>query len=311
MAHAHTIAAGVVALAVSSWNAFGKRIYGAVDILNPSVYCFYSSPQNVAYTLANIDCNQRLINSMPSPKPVRPYYWTLLHGGGGGWRWWRNQPLGNAEVRAMTVMCFFTGCDGLVLWNWSGTGSHHKPPPLKKDTDVMVGRPFWAEAVGMDAPTRTFERHDVLHIVDVDADGLVKFQLVYKKAQGANYGINADHPVYAVPASKLQPFLRPSSEPVAAMIEGLALVKPLEYLLRHGEVQIDVPAQEQFARQLPIVRRVRLGPYHVIATYDAVCLYGGEPRSIELEDFAGRGLKLVLPADDQTRIFVLCAKSDS
>jgi hypothetical protein len=65
--------------------------YEAVDIVNNSVYCFYWSPHNVAYTLANIDSNMALVNSMSTKKRVRPYYyyWTLLHGGGGGWRWWR------------------------------------------------------------------------------------------------------------------------------------------------------------------------------------------------------------------------------
>jgi hypothetical protein len=169
----------------------------------------------------------------------------------------------------------------------------------------MIARPFWAESAGVRTPPRPIKRHDVLHIVEVDDDGLVKFQFVHKNDQRLNYGVNPDYPVYGMPDNKLGSYLRPSSEPVAAMIEGLALVKSLEYLLRHGEVRIDVPAQEQFARRLPIVRRVQLGPYHVIATYDPVCVYGGQPRSIELENFAGRGVKLVLPADAQTRIFVL------
>ena len=55
-----------------AWNFFGKQIYDAVDIVNNSVYCFYWSPQNVAYTLANIDANMALVNSMPLRKPVRP-----------------------------------------------------------------------------------------------------------------------------------------------------------------------------------------------------------------------------------------------
>lgn len=66
------------------WNTVGKKIYQSVDILNPSVYCFYWTPRNVAYVLANIDLNMKLVSSMKERKPVRPYYWTLLHGGGGG-----------------------------------------------------------------------------------------------------------------------------------------------------------------------------------------------------------------------------------
>ena len=65
-----------------AWNAFGRQIYDVVDIVNNTVYCFYWSPQNVAYTLANIDSNMALVNSLPTKKPVRPYFWTLLHGGG-------------------------------------------------------------------------------------------------------------------------------------------------------------------------------------------------------------------------------------
>ena len=115
-----------------------------------------------------------------------------------------------------------------------------------------------------------------------------------------------DQPVFAMARAELEPNLRPKSAPVSAMIEGLALVRPLEYTLRHGDVEIDVPAQQQFGQDLPIVRRVSLGPWHIVATYDPGCTFGGEPRSIHLEDFAGHaGLALELPADAQTRIFVL------
>lgn len=96
------------------------------------------------------------------------------------------------------------------------------------------------------------------------------------------------------------------SEPVAAMIEGMALVKPFEYLLHHGEVKIDVSAHEQFARTLPIVRRVTLGGIHVLITYDPMIVHGGEPRPIVLENFDGHeGLTLTLPADSETRVFAL------
>jgi hypothetical protein len=105
-----------------AWNAFGRQILPVVDIVNNSVYCFYWSPQNVAYTLANVDMNLKMVRSADPNKPVRPYYWTLLHGGGGGWRWWRDQPIANEEKRAMIAMAFFTGIDGFDSWNWSGTG---------------------------------------------------------------------------------------------------------------------------------------------------------------------------------------------
>ena len=90
------------------------------------------------------------------------------------------------------------------------------------------------------------------------------------------------------------------------MIEGLALVKPLEYTLARGEVKIDVPAYEQFADTSPIVRRVKYGDVHVVITYDPQVVYGGEPREVVLENFDGvAGHTLTLPADGQTRIFVL------
>jgi len=57
------------------------------------------------------------------------------------------------------------------------------------------------------------------------------------------------------------------------------------------------------------VRRVKLGKTHVLATYDPLCVHGGEPRQIALQDFAGqKGLTVKLPADAQTRIFVLKEK---
>jgi len=283
------------------WNAFGRAIYEAVDILNPSVYCFYWTPRNVAYTLANIDLNMQLVRTMPERKPLRPYYWTLLHGGGGGPRWWQNQPIPDEDVRAMTAMCFFTGADGMVLWNWSGTGDHHRPH-IEAGAYVMVASPFEATPEGGEA--QTIDRYRVLLLDAVEEDGTVRFRVV--DPEGDSSGVTDDQPVFAMARAQLEPNLRPKSAPVAAMIEGLALVRPLEYILRHGEVQVDVPAQEQFGEDLPIVRRVSLGPWHIVATYDPGCVFGGEPRTIRLEDFASHaGLTLELPADAQTRIFVL------
>lgn len=297
-----------------AWNAYGKQIYNAVDILNPSVYCFYWSPQNVAYTLANIDLNTKLARSMPEQKPIRPYYWTLLHGGGGGNRWWANQPIPDEEAQAMFALAFFTGFDGFVLWNWSGTGNHHILPPLRtKDNegkwiyhDVMVKEGFECIPQGNSKP-HVFNRYDVLHILNVDDEsGLAQFQLIEKNSR--DYGLTDERPKYQMQGKKLVSHLRPSSEPISAMIEGMALVKPLEYILRHGEVKIDVSAQEQFDINniLPIVRRVKLGNINIIATYDPKCIYGDEPRQIILKDFDGRkGLALGLPANQTIRLFAI------
>jgi len=294
------------------WNAFGRQIYEAVDILDPSVYCFYWSPQNVAYTLASIDLNMRLVDTMPEKKPVRPYYWTLLHGGGTGWRWWKNQPQRDEDMRAMTAMCFFTGCDGFDSWNWSGTGSHHTvdldsdaeamaADPYGSGADIMVGEAFECEPEG-GGEALELARYDVLHLVEEEEEGVSRFQLIDKGNQGENYGVGPGHPVYAMPKDDLRPHLRPQSAPVAAMVEGMALVKPLEYLLKHGEVKIDVPAQEQFAETLPIVRRVEHSPYHVLVTYDPVWAEADGPREVRIS-IGGR--EVVLPADAETRIWVV------
>ena len=208
----------------------------------------------------------------------------------------------------MTVMNFFTGCDGLVLWNWSGTGSHQVPPPLKPEADVMVGRRFEVKAEGAaeGAALVAFERYDVLHIKGVGEDGAVRFQRIEKEDPGGKYGITEDKPVYAMPAADLTAHLRAQAEPVSALIEGLALVKPLEKLLHEGEVKVDVPASEQFSGSLPIVRRVRSGRYHVLVTYDPTWATAKEPREIVLNHFDGHaGLKVTLPADAETRVFLL------
>ncbi len=320
-----------------AWNAFGRRIFADIDIVNNSVYCFYWHPGNVAYTLANIDMNIRMTGNR---KPVRPYYWTLLHGGGGGWRWWERQPVADEEKRAMIAMGFFTGFDGFVTWNWSGTGNHHRPALRRKvkardpapgaakhrweTSDVMVADGFRCAAE--DGTPRRFERYDALHVVSVDDEtGTARFQLIDKKAGGKNnHGVGAGYPVYRMPAAALKKHLRAKSAPVAAMIEGMALVKPIEYLLRHGEVEIDVPAQKQFGRRLPVVRRVRLGAVHVLVTYDPNVIYGsrpegektppadGAPREIVLEDFGGvAGRTLRIPADEHTRLFVVLEEAEA
>ena len=159
-------------------------------------------------------------------------------------------------------------------------------------------------AVVQAAPER-FRRYDVLHVLSVDpVDGNARLQKVRHSAK--NRGITDDQPVFAVPIEQLRTHLRVKSEPVAAMIEGMALVKLLEYTLRHGEVKIDIPARRQFKQTLLIVRRVKHGPVHIVMTYDPQVVYGGEPREIVLTDFDGRtGLTLRMPADEQTRIFVL------
>ena len=285
------------------WERYGRDIYEEIDLLNPSVYCFYWTPRNVAYTLAIIDMNMRRIVPMPRQKPIRPYYWTLLHGGGTGWRWWKNQPLPNEEARAMTAMGFFTGFDGFVTWNWSGTGNHHRPGPIEKDADLMLADGFALTPTGGGKEHR-FRRYDVLHVTAEVEEEMVTFQPIMPGEK--DRGVGEDRPAYTMKREELGQHLRAKSDPVSAVIEGMALVKPVEYILRHGEAKIDVPAQRQWQEKLPVIRRVKLGPYHLVVTYDPGVVHGGQPRRIELEDFDGqKGLSVSLPADEKTRVFVL------
>ncbi len=236
---------GVENGAQHAWNAFGRQICDAVDVINNSVYCFYWSPRNLAYVLANIDANVAVLAASGKPKPVRPYFWTLLHGGGGGWRWWREQPLASEEMRAITAMAFFTGIDGIDCWNWSGTLSHHTPSLSHKEKgvtvcdDVMIGREFAVRAE--DGAEESLRRYDVLHVLGIDEKNTVRLQKIRPGAK--NDGADAQFPVFTAPRDMLLGQLRPKSQPVAAMIEGLALVKPFEHILRHGQVKIDVPAR--------------------------------------------------------------------
>lgn len=300
------------------WNAFGREIYQdpATDILNPSLYVFYWSAQNVASTICNLDYNRTLVNTMPTRKPIRPYYWTLLHGGDANVHWWSNQPVPNEEARAWTFFCLMSGTDGFDLWNWSGTGSHHLPRPFKvkeKDewtfSDIGVKDSFACRAEGAaeTQPPMQFARYDFIHVTGVDdATGLVRFQKVDRYNWNAKYGLTPDQPVYAMKGDELTPHLRAESEPVAGVVEGMALAKPLEYVLSHGEVREDVSSLDQFLQTLPIVRHVQLGELHVLATYDPQVVHGQPAREITLDDFASqKGRTLRLPADAEVRVFVL------
>ena len=220
----------------------------------------------------------------------------------------------------MTAMAFFTGIDGFDLWNWSGTGNHHVVTFNKdvstKGQDFIVGKPFVART--QSGEQTTLERYDAVHVHSVDeARESVRFQII-DRSKPPRYGVTPDRPTYTTDAKTFLSHMRPKSEPVAAMIEGMALVKPLEYILHHGKVKIDVPATEQFAKRLPIVRRVKLGRIHVLITYDPNVIHGtrpagetkppvsGKPRWIVLKDFDGvPGRTLELPADAVTRVFVL------
>ena len=297
-----------------AWGLFGKQIYKEVTLVYNSVYSFYWSPQNVAYTLANIDLNAQIIRKQPKVKPLRPYYWPLLHGGGGGDRWWRNQPLPLDDMRAMIAMAFFCGVDGIVCWSWSGTGTHHRNAVAAKkryfkSNYVMIKDNYTAKAAKGGRSVK-FKRFDVIKVVALnEASGTVTFQLAWKPNINSRRGVSTKKTTGVICKAKisdLNKHLRQRSSAVSSMIEGLALIKPLEYTIKHGKVKIDVPAIKQFKGILPIVRRVKLGKTHVMITYDPTVIHGGKPRNIVLKNFDGvKGRTLTLPADKKTRIFVL------
>ncbi|MBN1670814.1 MAG: fibronectin type III domain-containing protein, partial [Kiritimatiellae bacterium] len=285
-----------------AWRLYGSNIYPSVDILNPSVYHFYWDPRNVAYTLANIDNNRAMCGWMPQRKPIRPYYWNLLHGGGSGERWWRNLPIVTEDARAMTAMALFSGVDGVVQWGSAAYDNTHiaRIAHTYFETDYLMLDSGFQLAPEAGGSLKTFVRYDALYVVS-RSGGTVRFQWVDKSTK-----TQAD-PIYAMAESALLPHLRIRSEPIAAAVEGLALAKPFESLLHHGQIQIDVPATNQFVTGGPIVRRVSFGRYHLLATYNPKSVYEGQSaRTIELRNFDGYpNLTLRVPADGRTRLFLL------
>ncbi len=288
------------------WNTYGKRICEQVDVINHAVTMPYMTPGNVAFSLAYTDNIMRLIGTLPVKKPVRTRYSLHYSGGGPGWRWWAGQPMGVEEARALAAMAFFTGFDGLMLWGWNADRNPHVAD-ITPGREATVGRQFEckADGAGKSAKAALFEHDDVIHFDSVDAAGIAHFQKVQTTPK-SDGGVGQDYPAYVMPTDALRPCLRAASEPVSAFIEGMALAKPFEYVLRHGQVRIDVTAQDQFFKVQPIVRQVQLGRYHVVATYDPQWQKNQVMQSVELKGFDGRkGLTVLLPADSQTRIFVL------
>lgn len=284
------------------WNTWGKDVYNAVDIIYASVYSFYWSPGNVAYVLANADLQKQMVDSMPVKKPIRFYFMPTLHGGGGGWRWWQGQPIAREEFQASLSLGLFTGVDGADIWS-GGRSEFCSPPIPKANADLMIADDFVADSEAGEA--MAFKRYDVVHALSVDPEKkTVRFQ---KIAPGKpNQGVNDQAPFYTTDADELRSHLIPFAESFLGIFEGLALAKPFEYLLRHGEVKQDIPSTVQFGKGLPVVRRVKLGKISVIGTYDPNVIFGGQPRNVTLPDFDGHaGLTLVLPAEAKTRIFVV------
>ena len=292
-----------------AWDVYGKSIYRFVDVIHNSVYCPYFSPKNVAFVLANIEENLRRVNEMPVAKPVRPYFWPLISGGGGGDRWWREVPHLNEDQEAMTAMSFFLGIDGLVIWNWSGQTNHHIPSFStfasngKPKRALMVSKAFRMKPDNGDSVT--FQRYDLLHVKDYK-NGVVSFQKIVPDQKDQKYGILPNRPVFMANYEILKQYLRPRSEPISAVVKGLALIKPFEYMLKTGQPIIDFDSRRDLRQTRPLCRRVKNGSFHLVITYDPMTIRSGEERKIVLKNFAGKkGLHLEFPADQHPRIFVL------
>lgn len=303
---------------------FFQNVYDAYDIHHPDIYCWRWTARNTAWVLWNMDTAVAYARQQPETKPVRPYLSTSILVDPRLRPAVRAQPLPLRDVRAMFAMAFFTGIDGVVQWNWAERWNHHEPPVLESlgsdaymPRTLMVGSPFSAPLSGRPRrrlPARrreTFERYELLHLLDVDTEtGLARFQRLPAQALDADQfppDIPDNSPIYSLPASELRAHLRPFTETVAAMVEGLAMLKPFEDLIREGTPVIDIPARKQYELELPIIRRIQLGNQHLIATYDPFArTHSNAPRTIELTDFNGiEGRTLQLPADHQLRLFIL------
>lgn len=309
-----------------AWRLYGKEISSTQDVLYPDHYKFYWQPNNAVYGLAQADHD--IVFARSIGKPLRPYYWPLLHGGDAHHVWWRYQPIPLEDVRASFFFVFFTGCDGVVLWNFSG--SNECVPPELKDYDywtepayhpdegqgtcsleLMVGKEFRLSPESGGAPV-TFQRNDVLAVTRIDTrSDQIWFQHIDTSRRDAqDFKRSKDKPTFRTSIRDLLPKLRLRTDTTAAAVEGLALAKLLEPALYKGELKIDRPAIRQFVYSEPIVRRVKFGDLHIIATYDGNSTYRRTAgRQVILDDFDGiRGLTLVLPADKEVRVFVLREK---
>lgn len=302
------------------WNNFSRAIQENTDLSHPSIYWDYWDPRNIAYTLANIDLNVKRIRSLVQPKPVRPYLWARIEGFGTDWQWWRYQPMIDEDARAMTALAHFTGVDGVVFWDTTPVSNDiYHPPVLTVGTDAIVGTPVNAEPIAemRGGSSYYFKRYDVLHVLarEVDAANItwITFQVIDKNLPKP-FGVDQvlpptgpTHPTYKVDLPTLNNNLLPVIGNFPSVFEGLALARAFEYFLRYGEVKIDVKAQQQFKDVSPVVRRVKMGSYHLLATYDPTWQQAGyTPRNVTLVDFDGNpGLNLNLLADSQTRFYAV------
>lgn len=112
------------------------QILPLVDIVNPGPFCpawLPAEPDNVAFTLAHSDLSLKYLKAKNSPRPLRQYFWYQFFGNSGdidkeGNPWYGLQALPMEDMRAMACLNAFTQYDGMVLYGWTGSVNHNKPP---------------------------------------------------------------------------------------------------------------------------------------------------------------------------------------
>jgi len=309
------------------WEQYGREIAAESDVVYPSVYNFYWDPSNVPYVLANIDGNVEQLKDMPAslrPK-VRPFFWNLHHGGGGGaQRWWRNLPLFGPDLRAQTMMNFFSETDGLVLWGWyarsyPGFATAQHESVTNNDMVFFPGRflmvkDAWnvdgtVEVEQSDKVTELSE-YDLVYVLGTTADGNVRFQHLPRTNSAVGHVdaeweailngdgnptssftlVNADdgdyqHTVYSVPDQDFRDHVGIPAANISYVVEGMAMAKVLEYPLSQGELVMDRPAHESFGPALQVGRRVRFGPYHLFTGYHNVDYSTGSSATVSSYEF--------------------------
>lgn len=303
----------------AAWDDFIKYIALESDVMYPSVYFFYRNVANVAYALANIERLVTLRAQLPqgTAPGIRPYFWNQYHGGGGGWRHWRGQPVRHEDLRAAAGMTFFTEVDGMVHWSWSAAEYHAQVLPVQAGESFTVKDGF--SAASENGPSKAFERYDMIYVLEVTANDTVRFQAL--PAYGGTIPqVDADpegqifddgqyqYPVYTRPLAELRDDLMTCAAPMAGEFEGLALVKLIESTLRHGVPELNLVESEAqvYSGGGPVVRQLRAGPLRLVVTYDPNFHTHTGPVPVVLEDFAGRAaLDLTLEADEQLRVYIL------
>ncbi|NQU39649.1 MAG: hypothetical protein HQ523_06830 [Lentisphaerae bacterium] len=165
----------------------------------------------------------------------------------------------------------------------------------------------------------TFERYHPIYILEVTGGGDARFQALptpiaggyqYPQVDATPTNVYDDgdyqYPVYTRNVEDLRADLIPMTEPISYAIEGLAMVKLVESSLKHGVPTINPESSVYaFTNSLPLIRHVRLGDVHLLASYNPGWRTSGST-TVTLEDFAGiSGLDIVVPADENLRFFVL------